>query len=54
MLARLLRAKGDIPGARQAYGEIQEKSLQLHPQMVVERDQVLRANGATIKEREKW
>jgi hypothetical protein len=55
MLARLLRAKGDNAGARRAYAEIKEKALLLHPQIVVERDQVLRANGpATIAEREKW
>jgi hypothetical protein len=55
MLARLLRAKGDNAGARRAYAEIEEKGLLLHPQIVVERDQVLRANGpATIPEREKW
>ena len=55
MLARLLKAKGDKEGARRAYGEITEKWLLLHPQLVVERDQVLRAIGpATIPEREKW
>lgn len=55
MLARLLRGKGDIAGAQRAYGEITETWLLLHPQLVVERDQVLRAAGpATIPEREKW
>jgi hypothetical protein len=55
MLARLLRAKGDNAGALRAYAEIKEKGLLLHPQILVERDQVLRANGpATIVEREKW
>ena len=55
MLARLLKAKGDNAGAQRAYGEITEKWLLLHPQVVVERDQVLRAVGpATIPEREKW
>lgn len=55
MLARLLRAKGDNQGARRAYGEITEKWLLLHPQVVVERDQVLRACGPeTLAEREKW
>ena len=49
MLARLLKAKGDKEGARRAYGEITEKWLLLHPQLVVERDQLLRAIGpATI------
>jgi hypothetical protein len=55
MLARLLRAKGDNADAQQAYREITEKWLLLHPQVVVERDQVLRAGGpGTIPEREKW
>ena len=55
MLARLLKAKGDNAGAQRAYGEITEKWLLLHPQLVVERDQALRAVGpATIPEREKW
>ena len=55
MLARLLKAKKDFAGAQRAYGEITEKWLLLHPQVVVERDQLLRAAGpATIPEREKW
>ncbi len=55
LLARLLKAKGDIAGARRAYGAITEKWLLLHPQLVIERDQVLRAAGtATLPERQKW
>lgn len=55
LLARLLRLKGDIAGAKKAYDAITEKWLQLHPQIVVERDKVLRSLGKqTIPEREKW
>jgi hypothetical protein len=42
-------------GARKAFDEIKEEWLQLHPQVVVERDKVLRNLGTqTITEREKW
>jgi len=55
LLARLLKLEGDIKGARNAFGSIQEKWLQLHPQIVVERDEVLRDVGAhTLAEREQW
>lgn len=55
LLARLLKLKGDIAGARKAFGSIEEKWLQLHPQVIVERDKVLRSVGTpTIPEREKW
>lgn len=55
MLARLLMLKGDPVGAKKAYDEVKEKWLQLHPQIVVERDQILRATGsASLPEREKW
>jgi uncharacterized protein DUF5107/uncharacterized protein len=55
LLARLLKLEGDITGARQAFGSIQEKWLQLHPQIVVERDAVLRDSGThTIAERQQW
>jgi hypothetical protein len=55
MLARLLKAKGDMKGARNAFEAIEEKWLQLHPQIVVERDKVLRNLGSqTIAEREAW
>jgi hypothetical protein len=55
LLARLLRAKGDLSGARYAFESIQEKWLQIHPQVVVERDKVLRKLGPnTLAEREQW
>ncbi|HET9825425.1 MAG TPA: DUF5107 domain-containing protein, partial [Chitinophagaceae bacterium] len=55
LLARLLRVKGDMSGAKKAFDSIQEKWLQLHPQIVVERDKVLRNLGPqTIPERERW
>ena len=55
LLARLLKLKGDAAGARRAYEGIQERWLQLHPQVVIERDKLLRSIGpSTIGEREKW
>jgi Domain of unknown function (DUF5107) len=55
LLARLLKTKGDMAGAKKAFEAIEEKWLQLHPQIVVERDKVLRNLGAqTIPEREQW
>ena len=55
LLARILKLQGDLQGAKKAYDEIQETWLQLHPQVVVERDKLLRALGpSTIVEREKW
>jgi hypothetical protein len=55
LLARLLRSKGDEAGAKKAFDDIQEKWLQLHPQVIVERDKVLRAIGTqTLAERESW
>src|SRR5439155_11514325 len=42
LLARLLKLEGEIQGAAKAFGSIQEKWLQLHPQIIVERDEVLR------------
>lgn len=55
LLARLLRLKGDYKGAIAAYQSIEERWLQLHPQIVVERDKALRNLGKeTIKEREAW
>ena len=55
LLARLLKLKGDLAGARKAYDSITEKWVQLHPQVVIERDKLLRALGPqTIKEREQW
>ncbi len=55
MLARILKLNGDMKGSAKALEEINEKWLQLHPQIVVERDKVLRNLGSqTIPEREKW
>lgn len=55
LLARLLKLKEDFNGARKVYESITEKWLQLHPQIVIERDKVLRTFGnQTLKEREQW
>ena len=55
LLARILKFKGDMNGSAKALEQINEKWLQLHPQIVVERDKVLRNLGSqTIPEREKW
>lgn len=55
LLARLLKLKGDMKGAGKAFDAIEEKWLQLHPQVIVERDKVLRNLGThTIAERGKW
>jgi hypothetical protein len=55
LLARLLLLDGDVEGAARAVRAIREGWLQLHPQIIVERDEVLRRGGAeTIAERERW
>jgi len=55
LLARLLKMKGDMNAAKNAFESIEEKWLQIHPQIVVERDKVLRNLGLqTIPEREQW
>jgi hypothetical protein len=55
LLARLLKTVGDLEGAARALESIQEKWLQLHPQIIVARDDVLRALGThTLAERERW
>ena len=55
LLARLLKMKGDMDGAQKALDSIKEPWLQLHPQIVVERDKVLRNLGQqTISKREEW
>ena len=55
MLARLLKINGDTSGARKAFESITETWVQLHPQVVVERDKLLRSLGTqTIPEREQW
>jgi uncharacterized protein/uncharacterized protein DUF5107 len=55
LLARLYSAKGDLKAAAKTIETIQETWLQLHPQLVVERDKVLRDVGSqTLAEREQW
>ncbi len=55
LCARLLKAKDDVAGAATALRSIHEPWIQLHPQVVVERDKVLRSLGKqTIDEREMW
>jgi hypothetical protein len=55
LLARLLKINGDTSDARKAFESITEEWVQLHPQVVVERDKLLRSIGAqTIPEREQW
>ena len=55
LLARLLKLERDVDGAAAAFRSIQEKWLQVHPQIVVERDAVLRDLGPHSRpEREQW
>jgi hypothetical protein len=55
LLARLLRIEGDTEGAANALRSIQEPGLQVHPQVVVARDEILRMLGThTLAEREQW
>lgn len=55
LLARLLKMKGDFDGANKAIASIKESWLQLHPQVIIERDKILRKLGTqTIPEREMW
>ncbi len=55
LLARLLKLDGKTVEARQAFESITEPWLQLHPQVVVERDKLLRSIGkGTIAERQEW
>jgi hypothetical protein len=55
LLARLLKSTTDMAGAAKAVESVREPWLQIHPQVVVERDKVLRSLGKqTIPEREMW
>ena len=55
LLARLLKVKGEMAGARKAFNAIEEKWLQIHPQVIVERDKVLKTFGTpALPEREQW
>ena len=56
LLARHCKLKGDMAGAkRRLLKSIKEPWLQIHPQVIIERDKVLRNLGKqTIPEREMW
>lgn len=55
LLARLLKTKGNNKDAAVAIESIKEPWLQLHPQVVIERDKLLRSLGPqTIPERWAW
>jgi hypothetical protein len=55
LLARLLKSKGDMQAAKEALESISEKWLQIDPQIIIERDKVLRNLGPQmIPEREQW
>jgi hypothetical protein len=55
LLARILKSKGDFEGAARAIREIRERWIQIDPQVIVERDIILRKLGPeTMAEREKW
>jgi hypothetical protein len=55
LLARLLKLKGDLSEAKKAFDEITEKWVQIHPQVIIERDKLLRSLGPkTIPERDQW
>lgn len=53
--ARLHKIKPDMAAAIKEFAAITEKWLQIHPQVIIERDKVLRNLGQhTIQEREEW
>ena len=52
--ARLLHLRGKTEEAIEVINSIQKRSLQLHPQIVVERDRLLRSANRPVEEREKW
>ena len=55
LLGRLLKLSGDKQGALNAYNSIREEWLMIHPQVVIERDKLLRSMGNnTLSEREYW
>ena len=55
LLARLFKVKGNMNGAKEAIESISEKWLQIDPQIVIERDKILRNLGPqTIPGRELW
>ncbi|HZZ76079.1 MAG TPA: DUF5107 domain-containing protein, partial [Puia sp.] len=55
LLARLLKLKGNNQEAAIVMESVLEPWIQLHPQVVVERDKILRSLGpSTIAKREQW
>ena len=55
LLARLLKVKGKNQDAVKVIESVKEPWLQLHPQVIIERDKLLRSIGSqTIAEREQW
>jgi hypothetical protein len=55
LLARLLKQKGNNKEALDAILSVEEKWLQMHPQVVIDRDKLLRAAGTgNLAERERW
>lgn len=55
LLSRLYRVNNNYPKSLIAIRSIREPWLQLHPQVVVERDKLLRSQGlSTLPEREQW
>jgi hypothetical protein len=55
VLARLLKWKGNNKDAVDAIESVKSPYLQLHPQVIVERDKLLRSLGLqTITERDRW
>jgi hypothetical protein len=56
LLARVLKLNGNNKEAVTAIESIKEPWLQLHPQVVIERDKIQRSSGVknSIAEREKW
>ncbi len=55
LLARIYRVRGEVELAARALESTREDWVRLHPQVVVERDQTLRALGRqTLGERERW
>lgn len=55
LLARLYKLSGNCHDAELAFKSITEHWIQIHPQVVIERDRVLRCLGKqTLEEREYW
>lgn len=55
LLARLFVQKNNLTEARKTFASITEPWLQIHPQIIIERDKLLRSIGnETLAEREQW